>query len=160
MCVGSGSAPPMCLRHAAAQTCRNPLPSWSLPSSLHTWHTRGTSHGTIGTKIHEALCTSFVPRHFGVDEYWPGHSPLLRSGTLIETSTSNLNSQPKTTINMTQTCKQNTGGASQKPMVQTATLTNTCGLHQPCTNYDPHQGSRCGLGNNQFCPLSSSLLCL
>ena len=43
----------------------------------------------------------FVPRHFGVNSHSPGHSPLLRSGTLVKTSTSNLNSQQETTINMT-----------------------------------------------------------
>ena len=58
----------------------------------------GTARGTARTKIHEAL---FVPRHFGVNNHWPGHSPLMRMGTLVKPSTSNLNSQQETTINIT-----------------------------------------------------------
>ena len=61
------------------------------------WHTRGT----IRTKIHEVLCTSFVPRHFGVNDHWPCHSSTLRSGRLVKINTSNMKSQQKTASNMT-----------------------------------------------------------
>ena len=41
-----------------------------------------------------------MPCRFEVNDNWPGHSPLLRSGTLVKTGTSNLNSQAEATINI------------------------------------------------------------